>query len=1444
MALESFHPAVRDWFTSAFAQATPVQDRAWRAIAARQHTLIAAPTGSGKTLAAFLAVIDELVKSALQGTIDEGTSILYVSPLKALSNDIHKNLEQPLAGISRNLQQTGHGDISISAAVRSGDTPAYAREQMRRRPPHILVTTPESLFILLTSDSGRAMLSAVRTVIVDEIHAVISTKRGSHLALSLERLQSLTTVPLVRIGLSATQKPVQAVADYLVGNRCADCTVIDCGYTRERDLAVVVPETPLSAVMSAEGWQDIYDRLTALINEHTTTLIFVNTRRLAERVARFLAERMGEENVTAHHGSLAREHRLRAEQQLKSGRLKALVATASLELGIDIGDIDLVCQLGSPRSIAAFLQRTGRSGHRLGAVPRGRLFPLSRDDLVECTALLRAVNQDRLDTLNLPEGHLDVLAQQIIAEVGCGEWPEAALYDMITRAWPYRDLKEHDYQALLVMLMEGFTTRRGPRARYLFRDAVNGRVKPRKGARLAAVTNAGAIPDQFDYDVVLEPENIVVGTLNEDFAFESLAGDVFQLGNTSYRILQVSQGKVRVADAHGQPPNIPFWFGEAPGRSDELSRAVSALRTDIAGRLEASMDTCRQWLQAETRLDTHAARQLVAYLAAGHAALGRLPDHAYIVLERFFDDAGDQHVVVHSPYGVRINRAWGLALRKRFCRRFNFELQAAALDDYIVLSLGATHSFPLEDIKHYLKSTSVREVLKQAMLAAPMFATHWRWNASIALAVKRFRNGKRTPPAFQRTDAEDLMALVFPDQLACQENLAGEREIPDHPLVRQTVNDCLHDIMDIEGLEQVLKDIEDGTIDVIARDLAAPSPLAEEILNARPYAFLDDAPAEERRTRAIRSQNLPDPLEAGNLGRLDPEAIQRVRDEAWPRITNADELHDAMYQLGFLLDTDFVNPQALTTAETLLDTLVEQQRARQVKHGEQSCWICAERLAQFHTAWPDTDIGTPPKRDHAWRLFTDADSARLEFLRARLSARVLVSEQQLVMEMQHQATVLNNLLMALEAEGYLMRVNVDGDSRWCERGLLARIHRYGLSSQRQRVKAVDPTRYLQFLFQWQGLGDDRREGGQSLQAALALLEGFPCPAAAWENDILPARMNGCFAHDLDSLFTSGQFMWMRPGAAGNRAGGQTIPVGNSSLLKNTPVILLPRNTEQLWKSLPAVRAGQVQLSSNAQTLQLILRQHGASFFIDLVSASGLLRTQVENALEELAANGLVTADSFAGLRALITPENRRPGFARRYRRRSHAPGIEAAGRWSLIPCEDGITGPDSWFTTGEEALEHIARVLLRRYGVVFHQVLKRETLIPPWRELLYVYRRLEARGEIRGGRFVAGFSGEQFALPEAAGLIQRLPADDSDFICISACDPLNLIGTIFNGEKVPALQGIRLVFKNGVPVARQNRDGLEYLQQVSADEEWRIRNLLIKKKMPPALVNSSPLQQH
>ncbi|MCG8324744.1 MAG: hypothetical protein MI673_04440, partial [Thiotrichales bacterium] len=1284
---------------------------------------------------------------------------------------------------------------------------------------------PESLFILLTSDSGRAMLSTVTTVIVDEIHAVIGNKRGSHLALSMERLAALTKSPPVRIGLSATQKPIDAVARYLVGNRADTCTILDSGYRRESDLDLIVPDTALTAVMSMDGWQQIYDRLATLIEGHRTTLIFVNTRRLAERAARFLAERIGEDNVTAHHGSLAKEHRLRAEQRLKNGELRALVATASLELGIDIGDIDLVCQLGSPRSISTLLQRIGRSGHRIGALPRGRLFPLTRDDLVECTALLYSVKQGRLDTLSIPVGHLDVLAQHIIAEVACGEWQETGLFDLITGAWNFRDLEKDRYAQLIRMLVDGYSTRRGQRGRYLFRDAVNKILKPRKGAKLIAVTNAGAIPDQFDYDVILEPDGLFVGTLNEDFAFESLAGDIFQLGNTSYRILQVSQGKVRVADANGQPPNIPFWFGEAPGRSDELSTAVSDLRSILQEKLSVSRDTCLGWVMKNILNDPHAAGQLTDYLVISRAALGTLPTRERIILERFFDDNGDQHLVVHSPYGARVNRAWGLALRKRFCRQFNFELQAAALDDYIVLSLGATHSFDLEEIRHYLKSTTVREVLIQAMLAAPMFATHWRWNATIALAIQRFRNGSKTPPPFQRADAEDLMAVVFPDQLACQENITGEREVPDHPLVKQTVHDCLHDIMDIETLEQILHNIEAGEIEIICRDLAGPSPMAEEILHARPYAFLDDAPAEERRTRAVSPVSILDTLQAGQLGQLDHDAIRRVKEQSWPNMDSVDEFHDALYQLGFVKPADIASEKQAAGSQHL-HKLIEQRRAGRFLINDQEYWVCAERSAQFRMAYPGLaaldDIAVPG--DHG-PGFADQDAALLDLLRSRLACLPMLQEREIQSDLQVEHGQLQQLLAALEQEGFLMRVTASDPVAWCERGLLARIHRYGLSALRQQIKAVSASRYMQFLLQWHGLGQDRGMGEAALARTLEMLEGFSCPAGAWETDIIPSRIKNYFGQDLDRQCSNGQFIWLRLATRKQSSGTDTGVRSKAGIIKHTPLAILPRNNERYWKSLLAPDSTDIPLSSTARQVHTLLMQLGATFFIDLVQESGLLRTQTEDALAELAACGLVTSDSFAGLRALVTPASKRPAYRGRRRRNVQTPGFDAAGRWTIISATGSPENTNSWLKTDEAALEHIAWVLLQRYGVVFYQVLERESVIPPWRELLYLYRRLEARGEIRGGRFVEGFSGEQFALPEAVGLLNGKPPE-SRLLKISACDPLNLLGIILPGDRIPATARQHIILEDGIPVAQLSGREIHFLKETDPEAEWRIRQFI------------------
>ena len=951
--LDSFHPAVAAWFARTFDAPTPAQTDAWPAIREGRHTLIAAPTGSGKTLAAFLAAIDGLVREGLDFGLAEGTTVVYVSPLKALSNDIAINLEAPLVGIRAELERRGHINIDIRTGVRTGDTPAADRQRMLKSPPHILVTTPESLYVLLGSASGRLMLAGTRTVIVDEIHAIADDKRGSHLALTLERLEALCQRRLVRIGLSATQKPIEEVARFLVGASHVDaegrpeCAIIDSGHVRARDLAIEMPPVPLEAVMSNEVWESVYNRLAELVEAHRTTLVFVNTRRMAERAARHLGERLGKEQVAAHHGSLARELRLDAEQRLKRGELKVLVATASLELGIDIGDVDLVCQLGSPHAIAAFLQRVGRSGHAVGATPKGRLFPQSRDDLVECAALLDCIRRGELDALKIPLAPIDVLAQQIVAEVACGEWDEAALYDWLRRAWPYRHLARKDFDAVVRMLADGFTTRRGSRSGYLHRDAVHGKVKARRNARLTALTSGGTIPDTADYAVVVEPEAITVGSVHEDFAVESMAGDIFQLGNTSYRILRIERSTVRVENAHGLPPSIPFWIAEAPGRSDELSIGVSRLRSEIEARLagepapphstahgsttvgsgfsrdasalsspqeefEASRlkplptkiqggitAACR-WLVEEVGIDAVAAQQLVDYLARARNALGVLPTRTQIVLERFFDESGGTQLIVHAPFGSRINKAWGLALRKRFCRAFNFELQAAATEDAIILSLSTSHSFPLIEVSRYLHSATAQDILVQALLDAPLFGVRWRWAATTALALPRFAGGQKVAAQLQRMKSEDLLATVFPDQVACLENIVGERQIPDHPLVAQTLNDCLHEAMDVDGWLDVLRGLESGSIGILARDLPEPSPLAAEILGARPYAFLDDAPLEERRTQAVQMRRWSEPESKDDLGALDLSAIEAVREEAWPDPRDAEEMHETLLGIGLV----------------------------------------------------------------------------------------------------------------------------------------------------------------------------------------------------------------------------------------------------------------------------------------------------------------------------------------------------------------------------------------------------------------------------------------------------------------------------------------------------------------------------------------------------------------
>jgi ATP-dependent helicase Lhr and Lhr-like helicase len=1443
MALNLLHPAVSAWFERSFATPTPAQLAAWPAIKAGRHTLVASPTGSGKTLAAFLAALDDVVRQGLDAPLEDTTQVLYVSPLKALSSDIRKNLEAPLAGIRDDLLMRSLPDVPIRAEVRTGDTPQWTRDRMRRQPPHILVTTPESLYILLTSESGRRMLATTRTVIVDEIHALAGNKRGAHLALSLERLEALCARPLTRVGLSATQKPIELLAQFLTGTGRGDCALIDSGHARARDLAIEVPDSPLEAVMAAEVWNEIYNRLAALVEAHRTTLIFVNTRRLAERLARHLAERMGEEAVTAHHGSLAREHRLDAEQRLKAGQLRALVATASLELGIDIGEIDLVCQISSPRAIGTFLQRVGRSGHAVVGTPKGRLFPLSRDDLVECTALLAAVGRGELDALQVPARPLDVLAQQIVAEVSGGEWAEDALFEQLRRAWPYRDLPRDTFDAIVAMLADGFSTRRGRRSAWLHRDAVNKTLRARKGARLAAIMNGGAIPDQFNYDVVLQPEGHAIGTLNEDFAFESIAGDIFQLGNTSYRVLKVETGKVYVEDAKGQPPNIPFWFGEAPGRSRELSGAVSKLRVEVERQLAAgSLEATVEWLMHTHGLSHPAAAQLVNYLAAARAALGALPTQDTIVFERFFDEAGDQHLVIHAPFGSRLNRAWGLALRKRFCRKFNFELQAAAMEDSIVLSLGPTHSFPLDEPARYLNSNTVRDVLTQAVLDVPLFGTRWRWVASIALAVRRNGARGRMPPQFQRMDAEDLVAVIFPDQLACAENLTGKREVPEHPLVTQALADCLSDTMDIEGLEMLLKRLEAGEIKILARDLTAPSPLAQEILSARPYAFLDDAPAEERRTRMVQARSFMDPQDTARLGTLDAEAIAQVRAQAWPEATNADELHDALMLLGFI-----AVDEAAPGWRALLEELISARRATVLMPSVESpgLWVCAERLALLQVIFPHAAMTTPIQ---AVEMRSTAglgrESAVVELLRARLQGLGPTNAQALTRPLGLPANEIDAALMALEAEGFAMRGQFTPgafETEWCERGLLARIHRYTLKRLREAIQAVTPACLMRFLCEWQGVTSRGNqyataEGETALAKVLAQLEGVEAPACAWEAEILPARLRLYEPAWLDNLCAAGRVRWARlsPPAGRLHAAG---PV------RSTPIALVSRQGLRHWRAYRAP-AADVKLSGSARHVLEHLRQRGALFFDEIMDDLGLLRTQLEQSLGELAAAGLASSDSFAGLRALLRPANRRRLIDLRRRRRGALYGVEDAGRWSLTkaPAGEAQQASGSWTGAATEAVEHVAACLLRRYGVVFRALLLRESGLPPWRDLLYVYRRMEARGEVRGGRFVTGFAGEQFALPEAVGLLRetnrRVPA--GELISISAADPLNLVGTIVPGPRVPALASNRILYRDGVPVATLIGREMRKLETMDGETEWRLRTGLLRRRMSGTLSHDQP----
>jgi ATP-dependent Lhr-like helicase len=1455
-ALEWAHPVTAEWFLRKFGSPTEPQTQGWPSIITGSTTLISAPTGSGKTLAAFLVCIDQLLRKALIGELATVTQVVYVSPLKALSNDIQKNLESPLAEIQQLAIERGYLCPEIRTGVRTGDTLPKERAAMLRNPPHILVTTPESLYILLTAGKSREHLRRVRTVIVDEIHAVADDKRGSHLALSLERLDALVcgenrlspgqfltglAPPPQRIGLSATQNPIELVGEFLTGvhPERKPATIVRVGQRRELDLAIVVPSDELGSVTTNAMWQEIFDKLAAQAQSHRSTLVFVNTRRLVEKIAFELANRIGAENVAAHHGSLSRTLRLDAEQRLKNGKIKILIATASLELGIDIGDVDLVCQISSTRAVAVAMQRIGRAGHWRGAIPKGRFFATTRDDLLEQAALIRKMRAGELDQLQIPPQPTDVLMQQIVAAVGAEPWEEESLYQTLRRAYPYRNLTRGDFNELLTLLTEGIESTRGRYGAYLLRDGVHGILHPRRGARSIAISNGGAIPDVALYNVILQPEGVQIATLDEHFAVDSSPGDVILLGNSSWRIQRIEAvGRVLVEDAHGAPPTLPFWEGEAPQRTAILSDGVGELREQISALTpnavsgyispaDPEVAAAIHWLTETCNLCESGARQLIAYIVTGRAVLGAVPSKTTLIAERFFDDGGGMQLILHSPFGGRINKAFGLALRKRFCRGFNFELQAAATDNGINISLAEQHSFPLADVFQFLTEQTAKELLEQASIASPIFKNRWRWAASRSLQLLRMSKGKRVAPQIQRTRSDDLMASVFPQAAACFETIVGDIQIPDHPLVSEVMQDTLQEAMDLEGLLELLRGIQSGAIRCLAIDTPTPSVFAHELLNANPYAYLDEAGLEERRARATSlGRALPK-----EPGKIDPAAITAIRKEIWPDLRDENELHDLLYSLIALplhvLDRDEARHWPI-----FYERLTLRGRAQTCSLNGTPCWVATERLPHIAVLYP-----SPNSSEVVQPVATVVKEEALQKLVQGWS-QILgpMSANSLALALNLAPAPIYQAFLAMEMQGLLMRGTFeypapeeDHDIEWCERRILQRIHRRTVATLRKQVEPVSPAIYVRWLLHWQHLAPQTQlTGEEGVFEALRQLEGFEAPAIEWERTLLPARVANYDPRWLDALCLSGAVGWGRisPHPAWSSA-DETARPRRVIPTNAAPITFYIRETaDWLPHSLAQHSIDEekliASLSPHALQLRALLHQRGACFANDLQRIANLNRHQTQHALWELATAGLASADGFDQLRACMD--------ARRHSTTSDIPIKRSvrnnAGRWSLLYDVDRganpvVLGLDSVISVPpatnarerqdqlrhavierarqtDAALESFARQLLTRYGVLFRDLLTRESNAPKWRDLLNILRRLEGRGEIRGGRFVSGFAGEQYALPVAMeSLRASRPRDCSAVIMVSAADPMNLAGIVIPGERCPALPGRHVLYRNG-----------------------------------------------
>jgi ATP-dependent Lhr-like helicase len=1449
------HPVVRQWFLRKFGSPTEPQIEGWPAILRGDDTLISAPTGSGKTLTAFLVAINRLVTEALEGSLSQCTQVVYVSPLKALGNDVQKNLDEPLREILALALEEGYLCPRIRTGVRTGDTLPKERVAMLKEPPHILVTTPESLYLLLTAGKSRENLRSVHTVIVDEIHAMVDDKRGSHLSLTLERLDALVTGENrlapggmlmglskrpQRIGLSATQNPIELVADYLTGiaeNRTR-ATIVQVGQRRTLDLGIEIPSSELTSVRDSKMWIEVVDRMAELCAQHRSTLVFANTRSMVERLCCALGERLGQDNVAAHHGSLSRALRLDAEQRLKAGEIQCLVATASLELGIDIGAVDLVLQLNSTRNIAVAMQRVGRAGHWRGAIPKGRFFATTRDDLLEQAALIRAMRSGKLDQLEIPLQPLDVLMQQMVAMCGAEPWEEDAMYRVVTRAYPYRLLTRSEFDELITLLHTGIENSRGRYGAYLLRDGVAGVLHPRRGARMTAIGNGGAIPDTSIFSVILMPEGVQIATLGEHFAVDSGPGDVVQLGNASWRILTVEkEGRVLVEDAHGAPPSVPFWEGEAPQRTAVLSDFVADLRSEISIRTDGvhhemvtrddvRVDATIAWLMGECCLCESAAMQLVQYVVNGRAVLGCVPTKTTIIAERFFDEGGGMQLILHAPFGGRINRAWGLALRKRFCRGFNYELQAAAMDNGINICLAEQHSFPLADVFHFLTDVTAKDLLEQASLASPIFKTRWRWAANRSLQLLRFQKGRKVPPQVQRTRGEDLLASVFPQAAACFETIVGDIQIPDHPLVREVMQDVLQEAMDLAGLQEILRAMDRGDIRCIAVDTPVPSVFSHELLNANQNAFLDEADLGERRARAVSLRgSIPDSV-LGEAGRLDPAAIRQTRCEIWPDLRDEHELHDLLFSVvAFPVALLQENASFAACADEVVqehrahgsrhwplffERLQQRGRASTVRFGEIDCWVATERLP--HAQMLQSIMRSAPVASSEEPAVTTDEALRL-LTQGLLQLLGPTSAMQMAQFFDLQPRAIAQQLVAIEVQGLALRGIFEGSSpaqndnelEWCERRILQRIHRLTLGALRKQIEAVTPAVYVRWLTRWQHLQPQTQlSGEEGVLEALVQLEGFEAPAIEWERNLLPQRVKDYDGKWLDALCLSGAVGWGRIsphpawGAGDGAAPRRVIPTNMAPItfFLRESADWLPSALAQ--KSIDEAKLQQA-LSPEAIAIRNALRERGASFASDLQRFCVLSKQQTQTALWELATAGIASADGFDQLRIMMDPK-RKPMAAEPVTNAARRATRSTAGRWSLFTEDEHCQQTAAERAREEEtSLAASARMLLARYGVVFRDLLARESNAPRWRDLLRMLRRMEARGEIRGGRFVQGFHGEQFALPEAVESLRATrDLQHEELLTLAACDPVNLIGVVIPGERTSAVAGKKIHLRNGI----------------------------------------------